>query len=182
MLNYKPDDDVAARRTIDDRIKIKATNLAWVELTDRSYVQQTLRILLQMKIELEGDFSRKLAERKNQKIGQVEYLEWKSKAQYYYSILEDRIRYTKQKMDSYGISPRKDIRHIGDLYRAIESLVQAITDHKQDVEAEYEPTTEDRKLWLRLQTIRVPENDGVKVVSVTAEEFLRKRYPHQKKS
>lgn len=157
---------------------------AWPVLLSDEYATQTHRVLASFREQIDNTFVHRnaaMAEVRARftagEISRVElarhradYEDWKRKAQNFRTLVEQRYR---QAADAANARRGYDLANR--MRDVLLTLAEAVMEHRERVDDEYEPTVEDRVLWARLSTLRVPaENRPETLEEAAGRERLRR--------
>jgi len=138
---------------------------AWPVLLSDEYATQTHRVLASFREQIDNTFTHRNADmaavRARFTAGEIDsielarhradYEEWKRRAQNFRTLVEQRYR---QAADAGNARRGYDLANR--MRDVLLTLAEAVMEHRERVDDEYEPTVEDRILWARLSTLRVP--------------------------
>lgn len=185
-LPYRNDDDQAARRFIDSALRHQNPK-AWAELVEADYAEQTYRILVQIEQSIQtafaaraGENQRLLADREaglvslhEMRTKTAEYGEWKTRTNHFRGLVTDRlaeVRRAKKDANRARWTQRK-LTENDHLRLVLARLADAVARHRRDCT---NPTTEDRLLWARLDTLTLPDGEPGRP-AVTLAEYAERR-------
>lgn len=162
ILSYALDDDEAAAEAVGHELN-RPHPERWLAMTTGDRIFQTYRALGHLIKGVEVSFLKRRSElaafrgsRAEYRQAKADHDEWKSRTVHFANVardrrsqLKDRIRHASQE------------RHIEKLNATLDSLLQAIGDHRQAIASgDRVETTADRLLWVRLHLVpRATEHD-----------------------
>jgi len=174
-LTHDPDDDDAARDVIEDFLR-RPRDAGWAQLMSDTYVRQTHRVLRTMEEAavnsrthrneeisalrqkfLSGDLGQ------HQYQTQVnEYSEWRKRVTHFETVVREKLRQAADRANHVrGYTEAKALKD------TLSKLARAVSDHRAASEsAGIEPEPHDRLLWLRLQTLTISVDQGLRSIDL----------------
>jgi hypothetical protein len=123
-------------------------------MTEPDRVDQTINALVGMELQVQSN----LAHRRNPEDG-----EWRAKTLIFRKFLILRLREAKKIAKQHRIAQSKiqTSREGYEFRDLLAVLVEAVFDHHQTVVREYEPTTADNLLWMRMNLLTLPGGNPI---------------------
>jgi hypothetical protein len=179
---HDPDDDAAARQFIDNLLR-RSDDDAWKSLLSDTYARQTQRVLKTIE-----DAAISSRTHRNEEIsalrqkflaGEIdqqrwdtladEFSEWRKRVTHFEALVRERRRQAADRADKLrGYALAREVTS------TLVALAKAVDEHRRATEdAGIEPESHDRLLWLRLQTLAVPVEEGLRKINL--QDFITHR-------